>query len=150
MDATGMKNFFFDRAAVTDRLPPAERQALAKVGAFVRRRAKSSLKYGKRSSPPGRPPTVHKTSGFNRKKAAKGVTTRQPASPLRELLYFAYDRDRRSVVIGPALFRGKAGGGVVPAVLEYGGGDVSPHPYMRPALAAESPNAAPTFKDLIR
>ena len=54
-----MKDFFFDRQAVKGRMTKANRKALSKAGAFIRRRARSSLRRRKKSSEPGRPPSVH-------------------------------------------------------------------------------------------
>jgi hypothetical protein len=54
-----MKDFFFDRQSVIDRMTKANRRALSKVGAFIRRRARSSLRRRKRRSQPGSPPSVH-------------------------------------------------------------------------------------------
>lgn len=137
------KGAFFDRAAVTDQLDPAIRKALSKFGAFVRTRAKSSLKYGKGTATSGKPPIVHR-GGMTRTKANKktGKVTTTAASPLRELLFFSYDASRKSVVIGPTL-----GGPATGAPEKLEAGD---HPFMRPALAAEQAKGVAGFKDLIR
>lgn len=39
------KSNFFDRKKVVDAVDKATRNALSKLGAFIRQRAKSSLKY---------------------------------------------------------------------------------------------------------
>ena len=159
MNVAGFKNTFFDRAAVADKIPPAVRQALSKFGAFVRRRARTSLKYGPGRSGPGRVPVVHRSKGFTRRKKVKGAVTAQPASPLRELIFFGFDPARQSVVIGPAVGGSRTG---APAALEYGGASVvlragrrtvgryAARPFMRPAFAAEMPGAGDDFKGLIR
>jgi hypothetical protein len=138
----------------------AEYALLQKVGAYVRRRSKSSLKYKDRSAPPGVPPFVHKSSSFTKKRKARrsGRTTRQPASPLRELIYFATDMNSRSVVIGPKLGGSKSG---APRRLEEGGtGTVgvvrrraayyAKRPYMKPALDSVVPLARGWIKNMVR
>lgn len=138
-----VKGTFFDKAAVTKQLDPALKRVLSKHGAFVRRRSKSSLKYGKSTAVAGKPPIVHR-GGMTRTKVNKktGKASSQGQSPLRELIFFGYDPVKKSVVTGPAL-GGPASG--APAALE--GGD---HPFMRPAQAAEMPATMASFKNLIR
>ena len=97
---------FFDRRAVIDRIGRAKATVLSKAGAFVRRAAKGKIRYAKSASKPGSPPHAHES-----KKSGKD-------SPLRELIYFAYDQQTNSVVIGPTPFHGTA---IVPRVLELGG-----------------------------
>lgn len=103
------KGFFFDAPLVVKAVDAATRGVLSKFGAYVRRRAKSSIRQRKAASQPGQPPSSH--SGI-----------------LRLFLYFAYDPGPRSVVIGPAktnqVFFDNQGNpvtGTVPEVLEYGG-----------------------------
>lgn len=133
------KKLFFDRAAVTDPFTKGERRVLSKFGAYVRQRARTSIRKRKGTSPPGSPPFSH-------------------VGTLRNGILFARDDDRRSVVIGPVPY----GRGVAPNLLEYGGtGTVgpkgkprtatyAPRPYMRPAFAAELPAVPKMFKDMIR
>lgn len=154
-----LKKTFFDTKAVTDSVPPAIRKALSKVGAFTRQRVRSSLKYSDTSSLPGRPPNVHKSKNFTRKRKVKGATVQQASSPLRELIQFGYDAAERDVVIGPALGGSRSG---APETLEKGGTAVinaygqrrmvhlSPRPYMLPGFVPERDKAAAEFKDLIR
>jgi len=105
------KNFFFDQARVRDTMGAAKRKNLARQGAFIRTAARSSIRRRKRTSEAGKPPSSH-------------------AGILKRLLFFSYDRDRDSVVIGPAktnqvFFQsdGKPVTGTTPEVLE-GGGDI--------------------------
>jgi hypothetical protein len=117
------KVIFFDRA-ISVAVDRGAKRGLSRFGAFVRTRDKTSLKYRKKASEPGRPPSVHRSTGFTREKTNRktGAVSRQPVSPLRELTFFGYDADRKSVVIGAAIFpRSKAGPGVVPERIEYGG-----------------------------
>lgn len=104
------KGSFFDRAAIESQLSKQERARLSKLGAFIRRRAKSSIRKRKKPSPPGKPPSSH-----------TGV--------LKDFIFFAYDAERNSVVVGPtktnqrnarALSSG-SGMKTIPGVLESGG-----------------------------
>jgi hypothetical protein len=158
-DLVRVKDAFFDRAAVGDRVPPAIRQALSKFGAFVRKRAKSSLKYKDGTSAPGQPAAVHRSDRFTRTTKSKGKTKVQHASPLRELLFFSFDQAQRSVVIGPAAGGPRSG---APENLEKGGQavvgrgaarrsvSIRARPTMGLAFAAELPSAPDNFRDLIR
>ena len=104
------KKGFFDRAAIESQLSKQERARLSKIGAFIRRRAKSSIRKRKKPSPPGKPPSSH-----------TGV--------LKDFIFFAYDSERRSVVVGPTktnqrnAFAIASAGRVktIPGVLEFGG-----------------------------
>jgi len=96
-----VKKAFFDTKAVMSAVDKATLKVLSKFGAFVRTRAKSSIRSRKGASSPGTPPHSH--SGL-----------------LKRGILFSYDRDRRTVVIGPELLR-KAGLGTAPNALEYGG-----------------------------
>lgn len=114
------------------------RSALSKFGAYVRTRAKSSIRSRTGVSDPGSPPSSH-------------------VGTLKKLIYFGYDDRTRSVVIGPALFANKRGDSGA-QVLEEGGrvdardrdGKTTvmiyrPRPFMAPAFAKELPNAAAGF-----
>lgn len=93
------KRNFFDRPRVLNALAKAQLRALSKAGAFVRRRARSSMRRSPAYSRPGRPPHAH-------------------VGLLKTMLFFSYDRSRESVVIGPvALSRSSD----VPPLLEFGG-----------------------------
>jgi len=159
-DFQSMKRSFFDTAEVMERVDKMRRKALARQGAFVRRRAKSSLKYRAGRSDPGSPPNVHRGPRFTRQKKDRktGATKQLPASPLRELVYFAFDADADSVVVGPEVFRNALAPGVAPKALEHGGPSVvrtrrgprsmmvRARPFMRPAEEAERPKFAMQFK----
>lgn len=132
---------FFDRAAVVNATTQAERRVLSRFGAFVRQRAKTSIRPRADPSPPGSPPSSH-------------------VGLLRRHLYFAWDPRQRSVVIGPVALNQRQGG--VPALLEYGGIAIrerfgrrrrvvyAPRPYMGPAFAAEQTNLPPLWRNSIR
>jgi hypothetical protein len=111
-----MKEFFFDRDAVIGATDAQTRKFLSQFGAFVRRTAQSSLKYRKKPARPGEPPSVHRSEDFLRASASGAV---RATSPLKELIYFAYEPNTSTVYIGPVPFGGPIG--VVPELLEKGG-----------------------------
>lgn len=121
---------FFDRAAVDAAVDRGTRRALSRFGAYVRTRARTSIRKRKRISAPGAPPSSH--SGH-----------------LKRLIYFGYDQRTRSVVVGPLLYNKGAAN-----IIEYGGvangALYRPRPFMRPAFDAELPRAAQCFKDQIK
>ncbi|MGI4815796.1 MAG: hypothetical protein ACRYGG_21010 [Janthinobacterium lividum] len=129
---------FFDRAAVQAKVKDGTRSALSKAGAFVRTRAKTSIRKRKASSEPGSPPSSH--TGL-----------------LRDRIFFGYDSARESVVVGPQLLNGNRGL-PVPELLEQGGdvkrGKVqmhyAAHPFMRPALEAERDHFVEVFGNCIK
>lgn len=137
------KGSFFDRAKIVAAMDRATAKALAKFGAFVRTRARTSMKRRKGISPPAGPPYAH--TGL-----------------IKRFLYFSYDDSRRSVVIGPARLNSTVDPDALPA-LEYGGEShiedrrgkrrtitVKPRPFMGPAFKAELPNAPPLWRDSVR
>ena len=94
-----VKSMFFDRQAVIDAVGRANVKVLSRAGAFIQRRAKSSIRQRKRVSRPGEPPSSH-------------------VGTLRNLIYFGFDTRERSVVVGPTPLGAT---GIVPPTLEYGG-----------------------------
>lgn len=126
-----IKRMFFDRQAVISKVDAATRRVLSRFGAFVRRSAKSSIRKRKKPAPPGQPPSSH--TGL-----------------LKKFIFFGYDADRRSVVIGPTRLNQK-GRGEAPPLLEYGGKATlvrrgkkkhvtyQARPYMGPAFEKEKP-----------
>lgn len=125
---------FFDRTRVLKSIDRAQRRVLSRAGAFVRTRARSSIRRRKSISKPGRPPTNQ-----------TGV--------LKKSIRFGYEERTESVVIGPSDNFGKRGS-EVPSLLEFGGTAVrdgerltyKPRPFMGPALEKEAEN----FPDLWR
>lgn len=127
---------FFDRKTVIDAVESAERKQLSKAGAFVRIRARRSIRKRKSVSKPGKPPTSQ-------------------TGEYRRTILFGYDRRAGSVVIGPSA---NFGGSGVPSLLEFGGTArrrgrrvrYLPRPHMRPALEAEAPKFPSLFKNAVR
>ena len=140
MSFEAAKRGFFDRAAVQKSVDKATRKVFSKFGAFVRQRARTSIRKRKGTSPPGGPPYSH-------------------VGLLRRFIFFAYDAQKKSVVIGPTLTRE---GSTAPRLLEHGGdGTVAtkkgpkparyrPRPFMGPAFAAEQPTLPALWKDSVR
>lgn len=105
------KRNFFDRPAVIKAIGKANAAALSRHGAFVQRRARSSLRRRKKPSAPGSPPSVH---------------TSDPVATLKNI-WFAYEPSTASVVVGPLRLNmrsnlwGTITTGAVPGILEHGG-----------------------------
>lgn len=134
------KGLFFDRARVTNAVDRATRKHLSRFGAFVRTRARSSIRTRRRISEPGQPPT-------NR------------TGLLKRNIFFVYEPSRRSVVIGPVLLNSSSG---APELLEHGGTVIRevkgrsvrmtyrPRPYMGPAFEAEQDQLEKLWRNSVR
>ena len=94
------KQLFFDEKKVRDAADRARQRALARFGAYVRTAARTSIRKRRRPSEPGQPPSSH--TGL-----------------LKRFIFFGYDRQWRSVVIGPTRLNQATGD--APPALEYGG-----------------------------
>ena len=136
------KTMFFDPKKVLDPAERADRQQLSKFGAFVRTRARSSMRKRKRASRPGEPPSVH-------------------VGLVKKFLYFVYESQRRNVLIGPAKLNGTRSGDSL-EMLEHGGdttrrrgketvrAQYPARPFMGPAFAKELPNAPRLYRNAIK
>ncbi len=134
------KGGFFDREKVKRSVDAGTRRVLSKFGAFVRQRARTSIRQRQGTSPPGSPPYSH-------------------VGLLRKFILFAYDPQRRSVVIGPTRLRDDS---QAPRLLEHGGTAVledrggkrraryRPRPFMRPAFEAEQPQLPTLWRASVR
>jgi hypothetical protein len=104
-----LKSLFFDRPRVRRSIDDGRRRALSKIGAFVRRRARSQLRIRKRVSSPGESPSIH---------------SRDKIATLKNI-WFAFVPDRQSTIIGPvALNQVNYADGAripLPALMEFGG-----------------------------
>jgi hypothetical protein len=138
------KGLFFDRKAVLDKTTAAERRVLSKFGAFVRTSARSSMRKRKRPSAPGQPPSAH-------------------VGLIKRFLFFVYDPDRKSVVIGPAKLNKPSDNAL--EVLEHGGQtmiltrrrdsktrrvEIVARPFMQPAFDKNLPQVPSMWRDQIR
>ena len=146
------KKMFFDGKEVVAKTDKAARIVLSKIGAFVRREAKSSIRRGgkkHKASLPGQPP-------------------RSQTGLLKRFIFFGYDTSSQSVVVGPAKLGGFKGKDA-PHTLEYGGStevqafDPSTHgakikknvkiaarPYMTPALNKNLPKLPAMWANSIK
>ncbi|RLS53621.1 MAG: hypothetical protein DWH91_13970 [Planctomycetota bacterium] len=144
-----VKGLFFDRQAIQSAVSRTERKVLSRFGAFVRQDAKQRIQRRKRASRAGESPT-------NR------------TGLLKRHIYFLFDPERRSVVIGPARLNRSTD---APRTLEHGGEitraepwtpglrtasqssstvEIKPRPYMGPAFEKEQSQLSSLWKDSIR
>ena len=142
MASLKIKSLFFDSPKVVRAVDKSTRRVLSRFGAFVRRSAKQSIRKRKKASAPGSPPSSH--TGL-----------------LKRFIFFGYDRQKDSVVIGPIRLtdnnRGQA-----PSILEYGGRTtvegkkqktrvrIRSRPFMGPAFEKEKTNLPALWKDSVK
>ncbi len=153
----------FSRDYLDQAIAKSRRSGLIRAGAYVRTAARRSIRPAPRpartkgrrkgqrrniSSRPGQPPRQHTRTGQNLK-----------------LILFAWEEARKSVVVGPLLFKSSAGVRIT-EVLEHGGRSytrpnpraksrkratrVAARPFMRPALASESPKFPNLFANSVK
>ena len=87
---------FFDRDAVIEELSELEWVVFSKFGAYLRQRAMTSIRKGNKkgdASAPGTPPRSHDV------RAGKNGRAKHL---LRAMLFFGYDLDAKTLVVGPA------------------------------------------------
>lgn len=145
-----VKSLFFDRKRVLDAVGKAAAKSLGKVGGKIRLTAQRSMRYRKSvpkkapwggwyvpGSPKGTPP-------FARKDTKRGPL-------LRKMLFYAYEPERLSVIIGPAGMSAKFGTNTVPHVQEFGGriSRMVPVKRKRPGRKA-SPAQSAAFQRLVK
>lgn len=94
-----VKKLFFDRAAVLNAEKKGKVKALSKIGAFVSRSQKQSIRSRKGISEPGQPPSSH-------------------TKLLKNNIFFYYDPKTETVVSGPVKLNKP---GRAPELLEKGG-----------------------------
>jgi hypothetical protein len=106
-----LTDFFFDKKEVQDRLSVAERKAMSKIGTYIRRAARSSIRKRKAASDPGSPPSAHSSD---------------KVASIRNIL-FAYSPAEHSVIVGPVKLNQVTMDWIawsrttVPKLLEFGG-----------------------------
>jgi hypothetical protein len=148
MQLEAYKRIFFDLEKVVNAVEKAEQRAMSKFGAYVRTRARSSLRRRKKPSQPGEPPSVHSQDDF---------------ATLKNIL-FGFEPSTRKTVVGMVRTNGrKTTAGPVPGVHEHGADVKRPgrggkkylarypsRPTMAPALKAETPNFANLFRGEVK
>lgn len=117
-----VKNLFFDRAAIKAMMDGRTAAALNKAGGWIKVTAQRSMRYvTSLGSQQGQ------VLAGNRKKLYQPLPS-APGDPphairghsyIRDFLFYGYDPDRRSVVIGPVRLSGMKSN--VPALHEHGG-----------------------------
>lgn len=126
-----LKSAFLDSAKIQRAADAGTRKVLGWFGGYVRKVAQHSIHKRKAISQPGQPPSSHEGS-------------------LKNMIRYAVDMGRQSVVIGP---ESKSAGSRVPALLEHGGtvllslrrrgfkkqARYRPRPFMGPAFAKSMP-----------
>ncbi len=133
-----VNRLFFDSPKVLKAVDKTTRRVLSRFGAFVRRRARGSIRKRKKTSAPGRPPTSQ-------------------TGTLKRFIFFSYEPNRKSVVIGPMRLTGPDRG-EAPSALEYGGTatvdktkvTIRPRPFMGPAFEKEKPKLPRMWKDSVQ
>lgn len=163
----GIKRSFFDRAAVLGKLNKAEKRVLPKIGRFIRRAAKSSLRLGKMVALADmksearedyeREKKIRKSKGLKpsprrRQSAKRGQPPKlhEKNSPLKRLIFYAFDDRKHTVVVGPEFFRNGKSGGKAPGNLEYGLNGHSRFPFMGPAMKQEIPKLPGMWRDAVK
>lgn len=164
------KSFFFvdikGRERIFAGVDRARANVLKQSGAIVRTIARRSIKPARRRRLSELDPISLKTYKIAEQKAIDGgykvpklpFAHSLPGEPprsvtgyLKQFLYFAYDSNSKSVVIGPAKLN-KAGN--VPSVLEYGGisgkSVIKARPYMAPAEEKAEDYYMNLWKDSIK
>lgn len=142
---------FFTSSAVTKKVKPAARKVLSKFGSYVRQTARQSIKNKKRS-----------------------VASQPPANrtgKLKRFIYFGYDTNKNSVIIGPAKLTNTVSDTALISLEEGGSTDILTHsfdkargkhsvqrsrvfvaarPFMKPAFDKELPKVPSMWKDSIK
>ena len=162
-----VKSMFFGSESVMRAVDSATRRAMSKFGAFVRRSAKSSLRLARKMTLADMTPEQREIYGPGRDAKGK-VTPAAPKwmwpsvssepgdppklhirplsiNPLRKLIFFAYDRFEKSVVIGPLRFR--TGGA---EKLEHGTAGYESRPFMGPAMERERSKLPQLWKNSVK
>lgn len=104
---------FFDSPSVIKRIEAKERRVLSKAGAFIRTRARSSIRRKKR-------PTKGKRRGRRQYRSAPGKPPFSWQQPGLKDIIFVVDPRTKSVSIGPIPFNGGSMKDI-PGTLEQGG-----------------------------
>lgn len=106
------KDNFFDRLKVKEKVEKGTRNALAKIGGFIRTNSRRRIRKARRMKPDelsDAQRAAWEASGKDRKKlplksSEPGQAPRERRGGLRSGILFAYDSHSKSVVTGPARF----------------------------------------------
>jgi hypothetical protein len=167
------KMFFYDRAGrerIFEGVDRARHKSLNRAGALIRTIARRSLKPARRKSV-GEMTDREVSRWFRqldewRMRGKTGPKPRRPFAPskpgepprshvgfLKKFLYYAFDPQSQSVVVGPAALPQISTPGV-PGILEYGGvsegSRIEARPYMRPAEQLARRDYTEVWRDAIR
>lgn len=156
------KSFFkvsgvlFNSTAIESLMSKKAKKTLTQVGRKIKRRAKRSLKLAKRvrSASQIKDPLIRKSFELRMTQFERGNRTHPPSapfvpskpggipkirrrnSPLKRGIFFSYDAQLKSVIVGPAKINGIRGD--APHALEHGGNSsgrrIARRPYMSTAL----------------
>lgn len=177
---------FFDSTEVVKAVDKATRKTLSKAGAFIATDAKRSMRPAKQAPTSSLTPKQQKSYKRRMKLFKEGKTTVKPKRPLvaskpgepprtrfgyiKKFLYFAFDPQTKSVVVGPALLNKTT---MAQATLEEGGTTVvkalrfvtrdgqvttetttrtitiDPRPYMQPAYSRNEEKVAEMFRNSV-
>lgn len=130
LDINTKTRVFLDRDAVAKAIGKENAKILGRMGAFVRRTQRQSMRRRKAASPAGQPPSAHSGKNF-------------PRGPLlKKFIFSEFDLTTNTVVIGPT----KLGRSEAPSKQEYGGTiRIKVLPPKKTGRKA-SPHQAATFK----
>jgi len=137
-----IRGSFFDRAIVKNAIDEATRSVLSRFGYRVRKAARSSIRETKSEKPskPGKPP-------------------RSRTGALRSGIVYAYDAEKKAVVIGPMKLNRST---PAPALHELGGtatidtgkrkvqATYPARPFMRPAFEKKLPQLPGLWRNAIK
>lgn len=151
---------FFNSEKVLKALSATERRVLSKFGAFVRQRARTSIRpavvVNRKEIRSGK--KAGRTIGKVYAASKPGEPPRSRQGDLKRKILFGYDTEARAVVIGPTLVGGRASD--TPARLEYGGQfrhkrsgkivRVRKRPFMQPAFESEVTKMPALWADSLR
>lgn len=103
------KGGFLDRKKVVDLIGKKAASFLARQGGLIRTIARRSIRRRKGASKPGKPPYSH-------------------VGLLRDMIFFSFGPDKKSVVVGPAKLERTNSPVPAPGLLEHGGSVTTKNP----------------------
>lgn len=153
--------WFFDKPAVLAATSVSTRQVLSKFGAYVRATARQSIRKPRRLKPSEM--TKWQRQRWHQRGEPVEYAPSRPGEPprnrtgkLKDFIFFYYDPDTQSVVVGPAAFPSSRRG--TPAVIEFGGTIITgpgrgramaARPFMGPALERELPGLSAMWRNSV-